>query len=374
MPPRKISQNLPAYASRRRAVLARSAETDKARALLVTHRPDVRYLSGFTGEDSWLLLSAGRGELITDSRFAEQVPAECPDIAFAVRTGSLEDEAVAAIKRHRVRRVGVQGVAMTVRSHQMLCEKLPRVRFISVVGAVRSARAVKSDQEVRAISKAVRVAERAFKALLSEGASGLVGQTERAVAARLDHLMRLGGASGPAFETILAAGAHGSLCHYRPGSAVIRSGQAVLIDWGARVNGYCSDLTRVIFTDRIPPRIGDIYSVVLEAQLAGIAKIRSGVSCKNVDAAARDVIAAAGYGEQFRHSLGHGIGLEVHESPGLARTQAARLRSGMVVTVEPGIYLPGLGGVRIEDDVLVTRRGQRRLSSLPRDIEAMVVR
>ena len=355
-------------------MLARCAETDKVRAIIVTRRQDVRYLCGFTGEDSWLLLSAGRAEIITDGRFAEQVPGECPDIEMTVRTGAMEEAAVAVIKRHRVRRIGVQGADMTVRSHQLLCEKLPRIKFIGVVNAVRSVRAVKSDREIRSIGKAVRVAERAFTEFLSPGVSCLVGQTERAAAARLDHLMRLGGASGPAFETILAAGAHGSLCHYRPGSAVIRSGQAVLIDWGAKVDGYCSDLTRVIFTGRIPPGIGDIYSVVLEAQLAGIAKIRSGVACKSVDAAARDVIAAAGYGEQFRHSLGHGIGLEVHESPGLAMKQTARLRSGMVVTVEPGIYLPGIGGVRIEDDVLVTRQGRRRLSSLPRDIEAMIVR
>jgi len=374
MSPTKRTPKHPAYGSRRRAVLGRCAETDKVRAMLVSRPPDVRYLTGFTGEDSWLLFGGGWATLITDGRFAEQARRECPKIDVAVRTGAMEPEAAAAVKKRRIRRLAVQGTHMTVRAHQKLGEHLPRVRLAPVADVVRKVRAVKADHEVRALRKAIRVAERAFKEFLAPGAKALVGRTERAAAARLDHLMRLGGASGPAFETILAAGRHGSLCHYRPGSTVIRRNQAVLVDWGARVGGYCSDLTRVIFTGRIPARIGEIYPVVLEAQRTGIATIRSGVACRTVDAAARAVIAAAGYGEAFRHSLGHGIGLEVHEAPGLARTQGGRLRSGMVVTVEPGIYLPGLGGVRIEDDVLVTRQGPKRLSALPRDIQAMVVR
>lgn len=342
--------------------------------MLVTRPADVSYLSGFTGEDSWLLLGAGWAKLITDGRFAEQARDQCPDIEIAVRTGPLAGEAAPAIKKRRLRRLAVQGAHMTISLHQKLTELLPRVRLISVLSIVQAVRAVKAAHEVRAISKAIRVAERAFGQLLAGGAKSFVGQTERAVAGRLDYLMRCGGASGPAFETILAAGRHGSHCHYRPDSTVIRRNQAVLIDWGARVGGYCSDLTRVIFTGRIPPKIGEVYDAVLDAQLASIARIRSGVACKTIDAAGRAVIAAAGYGEQFRHSIGHGLGLEVHESPGLARTAVGRLRSGMVVTVEPGVYLPGLGGVRIEDDVLVTRQGRRRLSSLPRRIESMVVR
>ncbi len=342
--------------------------------MLVTHPADVRYLCGFTGEDSWVLMGPGWCRLITDGRFAEHARSECGDIEIAVRTGPAAGEAVTGIKEHRVRRLAIQAQHMTVRVRQVLGEQLPRVRFVSVVNAVGQVRAVKTEREVRAIRKAVRVAERAFKELLSGGARALVGQTERALAARLDYLMRRGGADGPAFDTILAAGRHGSLPHYRPASTVVRENQAVLIDWGARVEGYCSDLTRVIFTGRIPQKIGEIYGVVLEAQLASIARIRSGVACKTVDASARAVIAAAGYGKEFRHSLGHGVGLEVHEFPQLAGSQTGRLRSGMVVTVEPGIYLPALGGVRIEDDVLVTRRGRRRLTSLPRDIDAMVVR
>jgi Xaa-Pro aminopeptidase len=147
-------------------------------------------------------------------------------------------------------------------------------------------------------------------------------------------------------------------------------GEAVLIDWGARVAGYCSDLTRVVFTGRIPPKLAEVYEVVRRAAEAASASIRPGVACKTPDRAARDVIEQAGYGRQFVHGLGHGIGREVHEAPALARRNADRLRRGMVTTVEPGIYLPGVGGVRIEDDVLVTAGGRRRLSSLPTDLDA----
>ncbi|MFW5839433.1 MAG: M24 family metallopeptidase, partial [Planctomycetota bacterium] len=177
-----------------------------------------------------------------------------------------------------------------------------------------------------------------------------------------------------AFETIVAAGAHGSLPHYRPGKTKIRPDQAVLIDWGAKVDGYCSDLTRVVFTGTIPPKIEEIYTVVLRAQKAAISAIKAQVSCKAVDAAARKIIEQAGYGEQFIHGLGHGIGLQIHEAPSVGRRSDKRLRQGMVVTVEPGIYLPGVGGVRIEDDVLVEANGQRKLTSLPKTLKTMVLR
>ena len=186
--------------------------------------------------------------------------------------------------------------------------------------------------------------------------------------------MRSAGAERAAFETIVAAGPHSALPHYRPGPTRIRRGDAVLIDWGAVVAGYCSDLTRVVFTGRIPPQLACIYEIVLRAQSAGAAAVKPGCRCEAADASAREVIAAAGYGEAFAHGLGHGIGLEVHESPRLGTRSRQRLAAGMVVTVEPGIYLPGVGGVRIEDDVVVTATGQRRLSRLPRRIEAMVLR
>jgi Xaa-Pro aminopeptidase len=235
-------------------------------------------------------------------------------------------------------------------------------------------RAVKGDDELRAIRKAIRLAQRAFSELIAPGARALLGRSERDVAGELDYRMQQLGAAGAAFETIVAAGAGSSNPHYSPSAARIRPGQAVLFDWGALVDGYCSDLTRVVFTGRIPRAFADVYRVVLRAQAAGIAAIRPGVACRSVDAAARKVIEAAGYGRQFLHSFGHGVGREVHEQPVLAQGATGRLRKGMVVTAEPGVYLPGVGGIRIEDDVLVTRDGRRRLSSLPRDPAAMTLR
>ena len=262
---------------------------------------------------------------------------------------------------------------MTLAARDALKKALRKVRLEALGGEPAGFREVKSEAELRAIRKAVRVAEGAFAELTGRGAEAFVGRPEREVAAELDYLMRLGGASAPSFETIVAAGPHAALPHYRPGSTRIRRGRPVLIDWGAKVGGYCSDLTRVVFLDRIPPQLAEVYQVVLRAQEAGLRACGPGVSGGEVDAAAREVVAEAGYGEAFTHGLGHGLGLEVHEGPRLGRKVEHGLAAGMVVTVEPGVYLPGVGGVRIEDDVQVTSSGRRKLSRLPRDLESMVL-
>jgi Xaa-Pro aminopeptidase len=370
---RSSNKNQTACASRRRAALRRAAAR-KAQALLVSRPVDVRYLSGFTGEDSFLLAGRRWAVLITDGRFDEQAPRECPGIEIHVRKGSMSEAIKDALKGRTVRTLGVQGTHLTAAAMEDLARAAPSRRLKPLRDLVAPLRMVKDDSEVRAVRRAVRVAERAFGELIVRGIRAFVGRSEREVAAELEYRMRLAGAEAPAFETVVAAGAHGSFPHYRPGATRIRRGQAVLIDWGARLAGYCSDLTRVLFTGRIPPKLGAVYEVVRRAQAAGIAAVRAGVACKTPDAAARRVIDDAGYGRRFVHGLGHGLGLEVHEPPALAARSRARLHAGMVVTVEPGIYLPGAGGVRIEDDILVTTDGRRRLSSLSTDIRAMVLR
>jgi len=360
------------FARRRRAAMRRAA-AEKVHAVLISRAEDVGYLSGFTGHDSFLLIGDGWVRLITDGRYGEQAEGQCPGVDVHVRKGGVADAVADGLRGRRVRRLGVQGDQVTLQFHKALASKLPAKRIQAMVGLLAPLRAVKDDGEVRAIRKAIRVAERAFRDVLALGGKAWIGATERDLAAELDYRMRRGGAEGPAFETIVAAGAHGSRPHHQSGSTRIRRGAPVLIDWGAKVAGYCSDLTRVVFLGRIPPRLADVYDVVRRAQAAGIAAARPGVSCGSVDAAARRVIDEAGYGERFVHNLGHGLGRQVHESPGLARKSKRRLRAGMVVTVEPGIYLPGLGGVRIEDDVLLTPGGTRRLTSLPRDAGAMVL-
>lgn len=343
-------------------------------AMLVSDPTDVSYLTGFTGDDSMLVVADRWASLITDGRYRDRAEAECPDIEVRVRSVSMARAVGESLAGRRVRRLGVQAEHVTLAAADALAGSIGSRRLKPVPFVTSSLRAVKDDEELRLIRKAVGLAERAFRDLLRPGARALLGRSERQVAAELDYRMRRLGASGPAFETMVAAGPAAANPHYSPGDVKIRLGQAVLLDWGAVADGYCSDLTRVVFTGRIPPELAEPYQVVLRGQAAGLAAIRAGAACRTADAAGREVIRRAGYGDRFVHSLGHGLGRAVHEAPALAGANARRLRAGMVVTVEPGIYLPGVGGVRIEDDVLVTRDGARRLSTLPRTSAAMVLR
>lgn len=368
------------YASRRRGAFTQAAKkSGPIDAFLVSGVQDVSYLSGFTGEDSMLLVGGNWACLLTDGRFGEQAQWECPGCEIRVRSGeSMSVAAATVLKTRRARRLGIQPEHLTVVQHNALQKALTEIagkssRTLPAADVGLHLRSRKDGGEVRAIRKAIAVAEKAFLELTGRGAKWFVGRTERQVAAELEHLMKDAGASDPSFESIIGVGAHSSLCHYRPGDTKIRRGQALLMDWGALVDGYCSDLTRVVFIDTIPPQLGQVYETVRLAQQAAIAAIRPGVSGKAVDFAARSVIEKAGYGDKFVHSIGHGLGRQVHEMPWMGKLSKARLKAGMVVTVEPGIYLPGVGGVRIEDDILVTPRGHQRLSTLPRNLESMVL-
>lgn len=359
-------------AARRRAV-ARLAARERAHLAVITRRQDVSYLSGFTGEDSWLLVGRGWARLITDGRFGEQAPQECPGIEVDVRQGvSLSAATAAAIKGRRVRRLVVQ-TAMPLGDHEQLSRALGS-RTIVPAGGLVAGRMVKDDGELRAIVHAVRIAEKAFYQLIAGGVRDLAGKTERQIAAKLEYLMRAAGADGAAFPTIVAGGLNASRCHHSPGDRKARRGEGLLLDFGALAAGYHSDLTRVVFLGSIPPTLGRAYEAVRLAQQAGIRAVGPGVLCKRPDAVARGIITRAGFGPAFVHGLGHGLGREVHEAPGLGSKAAGRLRAGMVVTVEPGVYLPGVGGIRIEDDVVVTASGRRRLSALPTEINAMLLR
>ena len=357
----------------RRRRLVRGFDKAGIDAMLVTTPANVRYLTGFTGEDSYLLVGRKLAILLTDSRFQEQARLECPALELYIRQGRMTDAVKAALHRRGVRRLGVESESITLGLHDKLSQLLGANKLRSTENLVGELRLTKDDSELVAIRKAIRVAQRAFLGLIARGRKALVGRTEAQLAGELEFRMRQEGASGASFPSIVASGAHAALPHYRPGGTAVKAGQAVLFDWGALVDGYCSDLTRVVFTGRIPPPIGQIYEVVLSAQKKGIAAVRAGRPANVVDAAAREVIAAAGYGQQFGHGLGHGIGLEIHEAPSLSPRAIGRLRRGQIVTVEPGIYLPGAGGVRIEDDVLVEVGRGVVLSSLPSDLQAMVL-
>ena len=335
-----------------------------AGAFLVTKAENVRYLSGFTGEDSWLVLAPRRRILIADSRFTEEAALSSPGWEVVKRKGGMAAEA-AGVLRHIRAKAAFEAANVTVETHKALLRRLGRRRrLVATGGLVESLRTLKDEAEIAYIRKAIAAAERGFKAALG----GLrKGADESSFAADLERAMRMEGADGAAFPTIAACEPKSSLPHAKPGHKRLSESGTLLVDWGARVGGYNSDLTRVIAWGKVTPDIRRMWGVVRAAQAAALRIVRPGVPAARVDAAARKVISQAGFGKCFGHGLGHGVGLEVHEGPTLSPKSKAILKAGMVVTIEPGIYLPGVGGVRVEDMVLVTRRGAEVLTHVSRE-------
>ncbi|MEK6675542.1 MAG: Xaa-Pro peptidase family protein [Planctomycetota bacterium] len=342
----------------------------KIAAFLISNQPDYFYLTGFTGEDSALLLTQKDVHILSDGRFDEAMNQECPWVTRWMRKGSLNAEIAKACTELRLRSVFVQPEVVTLGEQADLRKLAKKTRFSSAPPVVGKLRRIKDETELAIMRKAIRIAEDAF---LSVRSRIRVGQTELELAALLEYEMKMRGASAASFATICAEGVNAALPHAHAGNRKIKKGSAILFDWGARVGGYCSDLTRVVFVGSIPPRIGQVYRVVLDAQEKAIRAIKPGRKMCDVDAVAREAIKAAGFGEQFNHGLGHGLGLDVHEPPSLSWRSTEPLEAGMLVTVEPGVYLPGVGGVRIEDDVLVTPTGCRVLSNLPKRLDDMVI-
>ena len=366
------------YLTRRREVLRRIRRAARADAALILNGADVRYLSGSTEGVSALLFGRNWSVAFTGRMFRDRVPRECPGSEVCICTKAMLAEAAGRIRKERVRRLGFQESRVTLAQHRAMCKEIGERKLRPIGNVVREVRSVKDAGEIRRIRRAVRIAEKAFRELIAQGATYFVGRAERELAAELDYRMRLAGADGQAFPngTIVASGPNSAGCHHRPTSRKVRQGEPVLFDWGAEANGYRSDITRVVFVGSVPPKLGELYSIVLAAHDAAVAAMRPGVHAHTVARIARGIIAEAGYGEEFRHGLGHGIGLEVHESPGFGKAggKGVPLRRNMVMTVEPGIYLDGVGGIRIEDDILVTADGRERLNSLPRALERMILR
>jgi Xaa-Pro aminopeptidase len=337
---------------------------------LITSRVDQYYLTGFDGEDGAAIILPRTVCLVTDGRFAEEVARAAPWARTVLRKGSLTDAVARAIRRYDIKRLGFQPESLPYGLYQKLRRAVGATRMKPLSGVVSGLRVIKDASEVKRIEKAIRVAEGAFQSVLKRIRSGM---TEHALAAELQYEMIRQGASEASFPIIVAEGPNSSVPHARPGQRRIRAGSAVLIDWGATVDHYRSDLTRVVFIRRIPPRFRRMYEHVAAAQAEAIAAIRPGARMCDVDGVARTRLKQANLDKRFSHGLGHGIGLEIHEAPRLSMRVKDRLEPGMVVTVEPGVYIPGVGGIRIEDDILVTDRDCRVLSRLPRDLDAMVV-
>jgi len=326
--------------------------------LLVTNGVNVRYLVGFSSSNAALLVEPDSVRLFSDFRYAEAARA-VEGVEFVETKRSL----VAALAELLEGRLGFEADAVSYASWETLSggglDLVPRR------GLVEALRAVKDDGELDAIRHAGQITSEAYDRFAEES---FVGRTERDLAWRLDELFHELGAEAPAFETIVASGPNGAKPHARPTERVVEAGETVVIDAGAMVDGYCADCTRTFATGPLPDELKSAYMTCLEGQLSGLAAVRAGVTGVDADAAAREKIGAAGLGEQFGHGLGHGVGLEVHEAPRLSRESTDTLAAGNVVTVEPGIYLEGLGGIRIEDLVIVADGEPGVLTSSTKDL------
>lgn len=353
--------------------LRKNLRAIKADALLVTNFTNVTYLTGFTGDDSYLLVTLDDVLMISDQRYTTQLEEECPSLSTYTRGPGekMLPTVVSFVAEAGIEKLAIERGSITLDLFDSLMNELESVELIKANGLVESLRLIKDKGEIEATRVAAQQAARAFqvaRALITPSS------TEREIAAELEYQARRFGGKKLSFEPIVAVGDRSALPHARPTDRRVDAADFLLVDWGVNSGLYVSDLTRMIVTGRLSQKFSKLYNIVLEAQLAGIDAIRPGVTCEEVDSVARKVISKSGFGEQFGHGLGHGTGLEVHEAPRLSQNQGdVVLQPGMIVTVEPGIYLPGWGGIRIEDDVLVTKTGREILTDVPKQLEDCVL-
>lgn len=378
------------YITQRRAALAQAAKANGVDAFLVTTPVNVTYLTGFTGDDSFFAAVPKHDIIVSDTRYEGQIGEECADLEAVIRSHNKTtlEAAAEVLTKSGAKSVGVEGNRITLGELETLKGLAPKVTFVPVEGAVEKGRAVKDASEVKKIEDAIRIAERGFRMFV---ATLREADTEKDMVDAIDGYVRRAGARGTAFPPIVAVGERGALPHAPPTARQLGEGSKLLVDWGADLL-YKSDITRTLKSpfgtapsrrnkmERVGYPFETLYKVVLDAQNAALAAIRPGVKAKDVDAAARKVFATASFkgldiklADYFTHGLGHGIGLEIHEAPRVRANSEDVLEAGMVITVEPGLYLPGWGGIRIEDDVLVTHDGCRVLSSLPREASTLAM-
>jgi Xaa-Pro aminopeptidase len=337
--------------------------------LLVSELHNLRYLTGFTGSSGLAVLGAEELLFVTDFRYVEQAADEVDPAFERVRaTGELGGAVAQRLDAAGPLRLGFDDAHLSVRGFERLRDLLGgAVELVAAAGLVERLRRVKEPEELERIAASARLADAAFEAVVERG---VVGRTERELALDLETAMRRLGASGPSFASIVAAGPHGALPHAEPREVAVSEGELVVVDWGAVLDGYCSDCTRTVATGPLKDEALAVYELVREAQQAGVAAVRAGAPAREVDAVVRRLISDAGYGEQFGHGLGHGVGLETHEDPRLSTRSNDVLEAGNVLTVEPGIYLPGRFGVRIEDLVVVGEAGCEVLSGVAKSLRA----
>jgi Xaa-Pro aminopeptidase len=352
------------FAARRRAYRVLMDE-EGLDGIVVTHLPDVRYLCAFSGSSGLALLLRQRGYFLSDFRYREQAAQEVQGLRTLIYDGSVEEAVGSVLSRYEGSRMGFDPASLSYAGVTALRRRLKGIAsLVPLKGSLTLLRAPKSPRELESIRKGIKIAEKAFKAALRETGTD---STESGLAAAVDMAARGMGAEANSFETIVACGSRGALVHASPSRKKLRG--VTVIDWGVICEGYCTDATRTVTFGRVPAQLKEAHRLVLAAQEKALDKVRPGIKAGDVDAAAREVIEKAGYGEAFGHGLGHGVGLEVHERPHIGKTSHDVLEEGMVFTNEPGIYLPGVGGVRVEDMLLVTKDGAELLTTLPRGLD-----
>jgi len=333
-------------------------------AILFSDLCDIRYLCGFTGSEGTMLLSSSGASFLTDSRYTSQASREvsgCAVVEFREKIAAI----ASLVGEMQVHALGFQPDSLNVATFNALQRSMPDVKLVPLGPETSMLRAVKDDAEISRLARTAEIASGAFHAILPSIRSGAV---ERDIALQLEFAMRTAGADDKSFDIIVASGERGALPHGRAGSRALGPGDLVTIDFGAVLDGYHSDETVTVAVGEPDPRLREVYRIVKDAHDLAIAAVRPGVLLKELDAVARDFIARQGYGEFFGHGLGHGVGLDVHEKPVVSFRSEGIVLEGMVFTIEPGIYLPGLGGVRIEDTVCVTSNGCKLLTRVPKDL------
>ena len=339
-------------------------------ALLVTSLTNIRYLTGFTGSAGVLFVLPDEAVLVTDGRYDIQAHEQIGNAGVEARVvvaGATKQRESAQQIAEAVRTLGLEAAHVSWARQRVFDQDwFPTAELVPTTGLVERLRKVKDPGEVARIAEACRIADQALEQVRTRL---LEGPTEAEFGRLLDFEMRELGAAGPSFETIVAAGPNAAQPHHRPGEKAILKGSPIVLDFGALVDGYCSDMTRTVWVGEVDdPQLRRAVEVVMASQAAGVAAVTPGAKCSDVDKACREVIAEAGWADAFVHSTGHGVGLDIHEAPSVAASSTDTLEVGHVVTVEPGVYLPGLGGVRIEDTVVVTEDGNTALTNTPKDL------
>lgn len=355
------------FEQRRQTVASGFAE-HKLDGLLISFGPNLRYLSGFTGSNGLLLVMPEKSLLFTDPRYTIQASQEST-CQVKISKGPLVTDIVLAIAKMGLKRVGYEPALMSCDAYESVASHVPgRTSLVGVRGWIEELRTIKSAGEIELIRRSVNTNSKAFE----QAVAGVrPGMKEQDLAAGLEYRMRRLGAEKPSFETIVAGGVRSALPHAQPTAARFRTGDLVVVDMGALQEGYCSDMTRMLFLGSPGPKVKRMYKAVLEAQLAGIDAVRAGARTAAVDGAARRVLKGYGLDRAFIHSTGHGLGLEIHEPPRLGKRDKGRLKAGMAITIEPGVYIEGFGGIRIEDTVLVTERGCEILTPTSKELRVV---